>query len=307
MKMNEEILYQYTNGNSLVTIKTNGTREIETQDDDFAFHYPLNIDLKVTNKCLVGNCAFCHEASSPTGLEAPFKNFEFLKSWKTNGEVALGGGQLTSYDKLDELLQLIKDCKLIANATFHDKEILNDFDRIKKYQEDGLLHGIGVSLHNPSDKLAEYINSLDNVVIHIINGIFTENHLNWIKENIKKPKLLILAYKHFRKGNDYYDVMNKTVDKNQKWLYDRLPRLIHEMYVVSFDNAAIEQLDVKRLLTDKEFEEFYQGDETVGSFYVDAVNGLFAPNSTHTSREPIMDDIHDMFMRAKELYKNSIR
>lgn len=218
-----------------------------------------------------------------------------------------GGGQLTSYSHLDELLQLIKDCELLANATFHDKEIINDFDRIKKYQEDGLLHGIGVSLHNPSDKLAECINSLDNVVIHIINGIFTEEHLNWIKANIKNPKLLILAYKHFRKGNDYYDVMSKTVDKNQEWLYNRLPRLIHEMNVVSFDNAAINQLDVKRLLTDEEYEEFYQGDETVGSFYVDAVNGVFAPNSVHTSRETIMHDIHDMFMRAKELYRNSIQ
>lgn len=300
MKIESDVLAEYKNGNTNVVIRKDGTREISTEDDEFDFEYPCNIDLKCTNKCLVGNCAFCHEASSPYGLEAPFENFEFLKSFNVNAEIALGGGQLTSYSRLDDLLELIKDCKLICNATFHDKEITNDFDRIKKYQENGLLHGIGVSLHNPSDELAYCINNLDNVVIHVINGIFTEDHLKWIKEKIENPKLLILAYKHFRKGNDYYDVMSNTVNKNQKWLYNILPRLVHEVNVVSFDNAGINQLNVKRLLSEEEWNEFYQGDEGTMSMYIDAVNGEFAVNSTSTERFKMTNNIRDMFAVVKE-------
>ena len=296
-----KVLSKYQNGNATVTLYNDGTRIIETEDNEFNFDYPCNIDLKVTNKCIVGNCPFCHENSTPHGLAAPLENFEFLKTWKGNAEISLGGGQLTSYNRLNELLMLIKECGLITNATFHDKEITSYFDRIKKYQEDRLIYGIGVSLHNPSDELAECINNLDNVVIHVINGIFTENQLNWIKKNIKNPKILILAYKHFRRGNDYYDVMNNTINKNQRWLYDRLSDLVHEVNVVSFDNAAIEQLNVKRLLSDDEFDKFYQGDEGTLSMYIDAVNKKFAKNSVSEVRYDLMDDIKDMFSIFKKM------
>ena len=111
---------------------------------------------------------------------------------------------------------------------------------------------------------------------------------------------MILAYKHFRKGNDYYDVMSNTVNKNQKWLYNILPRLVHEVNVVSFDNAGINQLNVKRLLSEEEWNEFYQGDEGTMSMYIDAVNGEFAVNSTSTERFKMTNNIRDMFAVVKE-------
>jgi hypothetical protein len=45
---------------------------------------------------------------------------------------------------------------------------------------------------------------------------------------------------------------------------------------VSFDNLALEQLNIKRFFTNNNWEVFNQGEH---SFYIDSVNGYFAPSS----------------------------
>ena len=296
------LLHEYKNGNANVKIYTDGTRVIETEDDDFFFDTALNCDIKITNYCTKG-CAFCHENSNQSGKHAPMSNFDFVESWQPGCEAALGGGMVTTHPQFEEILNRFKRQGVIANVTVHQDELIDNFEQIKKYQSLGLIHGIGVSLINPTQELATCVNNLCNVVFHVINGIFTEKHYQWILSNIQKPKILILGYKHFRRGNDYYDVASKSIVKQQEWLHKILEEVCHKMSVVSFDNLAIKQLDVKRLLTEAEWDEFYQGDEATSSFYIDAVEGLFAPNSTSNNRMPIVNNVPEMFQKAKELYK----
>lgn len=289
-----DLLYKYKNGNATVTIYNDGTRICETEDDEFKFDFPMNMDIKITNYCTKG-CPFCHENSNPKGKHAPLENFDFINSWSVGVEAALGGGMVTTHPQLLEILTKFSTKGIIANTTLHQDELIDNFDMIKKCQKNGLIRAIGVSLHKPSDKLAECINSLDNVVIHVINGIFAEEQCKWIKENIKNPKVLILGYKHFRRGNGYYDIMSEDIKEKQKWLYDKLPELVKEVNVVSFDNLALDQLDVKRLLSEDEWDLFYQGNEGSSNMYIDAVEGKFAQNSTAVTRYDLKDDVKEMF------------
>lgn len=299
--MSGKILYEYDNGNTHVVIESDGTRTITIDDDEFEFALPCNADIKITNCCPVG-CPWCHEKSVPEGKHAPLENFKFLETWGIGKECALGGGSITTYPYLDELLHYIKDCKLIANTTVHQSELINNFDRIKKYQEEGLIHGIGISLQHPSQKLADCINQLDNCVIHVINGLFTKEEYLWILKNIQHPKILILGMKNFGRSIDW--LKNNDVSKQQEWLYNDLKMVCNMMDVVSFDNLSLQQLEVRRLLTDEEWNLFYQGDEGANNMYVDAVEGKFAQNSTSTIRYDLMDNVKDMFDIIK---KNSIR
>ena len=85
------------------------------------------------------------------------------------------------------------------------------------------------------------------------------------------------------------------------WLYDKLGDMLVHFEVVSFDNLAIEQLQVKRFLTNEEWESFYMGADSEFTFYIDMVDGTFGKNSLAPENErfPIMDSIDEMFEKIR--------
>lgn len=70
----------------------------------------------------------------------------------------------------------------------------------------------------------------------------------------------------------------------------------------SDDNLAIEQLNVKSLLTNEEWEEFYAGEEGSSTFYIDMVERKFAKNSTASfdKRYDLLDSVDEMFHVIKD-------
>ena len=129
----------------------------------------------------------------------------------------------------------------------------------------------------------------------MINGVVRESDIKKLSNN--GLKLLILGYKHLRRGNEYYDENIGKIIENQKWLKENLSDVLSYFKVVSFDNLAIEQLNVKRLLTEEEWKEFYAGDEGSSTFYIDMVERKFAQNSTAPldKRYDLLDSVDDMF------------
>ena len=91
-----------------------------------------------------------------------------------------------------------------------------------------------------------------------------------------------MGYKELRRGNEYIVAHDEIVANNKKWLYNNLEKLLKRFKLISFDNLAIEQLNVKRLLSDEEWESFYQGDDGTSTFYIDAIEQKFAQSSTAT-------------------------
>ena len=292
--MDQEILYCYQNGNAFVTIKEDGTREITTEDDEFIYEVPLNMDIKASDRCTYG-CAMCHEGSTKDGLLAPLENFQFLKTWGEGKEVSLGGGALTEHPQLTEILQFIKDCRLIGNGTFHQGEIIEHFDYIKSLQDQGLLYGIGISYSYESDELIKCVKQLKNVVFHCIAGIVTYKDLRYLSKSFDKPKLLLLGYKTHRRGNELYDKIGDKIEKNIRKLAFNMPWVFNHFSVVSCDNKGLEQLKVQRLLTEEEWSICYQGDDRKTGMYVDAVKGEFAGNSTALDRYPLKDTVKEMY------------
>ena len=189
-----------------------------------------------------------------------------------------GGGNVFEHPDLIPFLENLKKQKVIANITVHQVHFLENLELIKRMIKEKLVYGIGVSVSNITEELLHALKEVPNAVCHVINGIWNEKTAEKMSKN--NLKVLILGYKELRRGNDYLSVYDKTVKENQKWLFDNLGNLFKKFKLISFDNLAIEQLEVKRFLSDEEWEEFYQGDDGTSTFYIDAINQKFARSST---------------------------
>ena len=63
---------------------------------------------------------------------------------------------------------------------------------------------------------------------------------------------------------------------------------------ISFDNLALEQLDVKSLMSEKDWNQFYMGADGTSTMYIDMVKREFAKSSTSVNRYPLLNNIEDM-------------
>lgn len=299
-----EILGKYMNGNTLVTLYEDGTKTMFTKDDEFNLDFPTNIDIKITNCCNnFASCnAFCHERAKPDGKHAPLANFNFIKSLVPGTEVALGGGAITSHPKLEEILSKFKEQGVITNVTVHIREIAKHGDKLVEYQEKGLIHGIGVSVPAKEFTFLEshQLNRLKNVVFHVINGIYDIGYLSTLAKSIDKPKLLILGYKDFGRGHGYLAKEKEYINFRQNAMKEHLDEIIKLFDVVSFDNLALEQLDIKSKVSQEEWEHCYQGDEGSSTMFIDAVKGEFAKNSISTKRYKITTNVRNMFRTIRK-------
>lgn len=288
------LLGRYKNGNFVTTILSDGTKIRETKDDEFIPTFAENMDIKLTNKC-DGGCAWCHEGSSINGKHGDILNEKFIDTLHPYQEVAIGGGDATSHPDLIPFLQKLKEKKVIANITVNQIHFEKKHELIKKLVDEKLIYGLGVSLVNPTKHFIELIKQYPNAVIHVINGVLKPSDIKALENN--DLKMLILGYKHLRRGNEYFETEQNDIETKQQWLYENLEDIIQKFKVVSFDNLAIEQLNVKRLLTQEEWDEFYMGDDGKVTYYVDMVERKFAQSSTapFDKRYDLLDSVDDMF------------
>lgn len=297
-----KILGIYRNGNFTTTLFSDGTKIRETQEDNFIPDFAESMDIKITNQCDMG-CPFCHENSTINGKHGDILNERFINTLHPYQEVAIGGGDVTSHPDLIPFLQKLKERKIIANITVNQVHFIKKQELIKQLIEEKLVYGLGVSLVNPTEEFITLIKQYPNVVIHVINGVLKPSDIAALENN--NLKMLILGYKHLRRGNNYFDDKQTEIENNQKWLYDNLSDIINKFYVLSFDNLAIEQLNVKRLLPEDEWDEFYMGDDAEFTYYIDMVERKFAKNSTAPmdERYELMDSVDEMFERIRKKIK----
>lgn len=282
----------YKNGNYLVRFNlSDGTKERLTKEDDFIPAFAENCDCKITD-CCDGGCAWCYEGCTPNGKHGDILNYSFLDTLHPYTELAINGNDLSHPDLIPFLEKLKEKC-VVANMTVNQIHFERHFDFIKQLIDGNLIFGLGISLRKATDDFVNKVKTFPNAVIHVINGLFDETDYSVLKNN--DLKLLILGYKMLRRGVDWYDVDAKNILQKQQWLYNNLDELLKHFYVVSFDNLALEQLNVKRLMSQKEWDEFYMGNDAEYTFYLDLVEGTFAGNSLSQKKYPIMSHIDDMF------------
>lgn len=294
-----ELLGRYKNGNFRVVILDDGTKIRETNEDEFVPDFAENMDIKICNVCDV-LCPFCHEGSTKNGKLGDILNEKFIDTLHPYQEVAIGGGDITSHPDLIPFLQKLKEKKVVANITVNQVHFERKQELIKKLVDEKLIYGLGVSLVNPTEHFLKLIKQYPNAVIHVINGILSESDVEKLQNN--DLKMLILGYKHLRRGNEYFEADQTEIENKQRWLYENLESLVDKFKVVSFDNLAIEQLQVKRLLTDEEWDEFYMGDDSEFTYYIDMVERRFAKSSTAPmdQRYDLLDSVDDMFEKIRK-------
>ena len=287
------LLGVYKNGNYTVKLLADGTKIRETEDDKFIPAFAENCDVKITDKC-DGGCPFCYEGCTPNGRHGNILNQKFLDTLHPYTEMAINGNDLTHPD-LIPFLEKLRDKKVVANMTVNQIHFERCQDMIRDLVDRRLIFGLGISLKNPTEEFIELVKHYPNAVIHTINGILSPSDVEMLSGH--NLKMLILGYKQLRRGVDWYDTDHENIVVKQMWLKENLESILSKFNVVSFDNLAITQLDVKRLMSDEEWEEFYMGDDGNYTFYIDLVDEQFGKNSLATERFPVMDSIDDMFQK----------
>lgn len=301
-----QTLHSYVNGNYVVNILDDGTKICITNDNEWKPTFAENIDIKLTDRCTGTNCAFCHEGSGPNGKHGDILNLKFFNTLHEGQEVALGGGNVLEHPDFISLLYKLRDLKVIANITVNQIHFIKHHELIEELIKNKLVYGIGVSLVTPSKTLVSLISKeiYKNVVIHTINGILTKDDIKKLVD--KHFKLLILGYKRLRRGNDYFDKEKDKIEANQKWLSDNILELTKHFEVISFDNLALEQLDIKNKVDSRTWAECYMGDDGTTTFYIDCVKKEYAMSSTTplNKRHKLLDNVDEMFHNIVEEKKN---
>lgn len=301
--------FRYLNGNYIVY--NNGSDHLFKRalryGEQFKADFPDSIDLKITNKCSWG-CPWCHESSCSTGKSFDYDHTVKILSKlpKLPIEVAIGGGNILEIPK--ETLKLVEWLKargLRPRATINVKDIISRKSWTK--EEKSLIDSVeawGISISNTKEVKAIMTGKKDHfclfdenclrfaksspfsgkrVVFHTIAGLFSpEDFINLYE--ISANPILILGYKQWgRAVTTPVPDMSKTKEAIQK--------ILNESYnnfdipkVLAFDNLALEQLDIKNMVSTSVWETLYMGEEGKHSMYIDAVNEEFARTSRSSSR-----------------------
>lgn len=294
------LMNSYKNGNYFVKIYSNGTKIRFSEANSFSPKFPENIDLKITNWCNF-NCPMCHEGSSIEGKVGDIMNLKFIDSLTPGTEIAIGGGKVSSHPKLILFLKKLKKAGVIANITIQQKELIQEKKLIKRLIKDELVYGIGVSfsfnslLEKERKIIRKFAKLNENIVFHVINGIFSKEDFDFLKN--ESLKVLILGYKTFGRGAIYEEKESKKIKQNQDWLEKNIKEIIENSIfkVISFDNLALEQLKIEEKVSEEIWKNNFMGEEGQFTMYIDGVSNNFGRNSIATVRYPLKDSIEEMF------------
>lgn len=290
----------YKNGNTIVEIRDDGTKIRFVPDNTPAQPvYPESIDMKITNYCDMG-CPMCHERSSVDGKHGNLSN-KLIESLHPYTEVAIGGGNPLSHPALPEFLTYLKKRKIIANITVHWKEFLKNVDLLRNWTNEGMIHGLGVSIDEIVPKeVIEKIKEFPYAVIHTIVGIANKSIIEQFVD--KDLNILLLGYKFFGRGIDYKFNYDLRVSERMTWMKENLKDYVKRFRAVSFDNLAIEQVKLKELLDPYTYTQMYMGGDGTFTMYVDLVENKYAVSSTSIDRYDIdSNNIDDLFANVRNI------
>lgn len=299
------LLAEYKNGNYTVQIMSDGTK-IRTHNGSPEPEFPESIDLKITDYCDAG-CAWCHEMSTVRGKHAEFDTImNVVKGLPAGTEIAIGGGNPLDHPQLDEILIAFKNQGLIANITVNGVHLMPYRDQINRLRAAKLYHGLGVSftcavrmlllnphlLNEERDGESSFLNDA-NVVHHFIAGVDCPEYAR----KLARPcKILILGYKTFGRGVKYNKTHEEKVQQNlEHWRFWLSTMLRRKNMIVSFDNLALSQLDVKSIVPEEVWQQHFMGEDGQFTMYVDAVRNEFAVSSTSTRKPRGVLNIREIF------------
>jgi len=285
------LLNEYKNGNATIQLYSDGTR-IVSANGPLQLEYPLNIDIRLSEKCAFGLnpktgkaiCDFCHESATTDGASADFPALQNVLTGLPAGiELAIGLNQIDQ--PTINFLEWCSTQGFVCNCTINQGHLRRDHKALQMLLQSRLVYGLGVSYRKDMIEPSRAVLILPNMVMHVIAGIDAiEEVKNLSKIGVKK--ILVLGEKDF--GFNLGKVKIKS-ESHFKWY-----RQVHELFslfdVVSFDNLALEQLNVRRFVRD--WDTMYQFEH---SMYINAVGKYFSPSSRSPQKMGYDIGIKDYF------------
>ncbi len=277
------VLHRYANGNATVELHDNGTRIVQTDDAALQLDFPLNIDIRLSERCAFGYnpktrtavCDFCHESATTDGADGAVSDLmHVLDPIPAGVELAVG---INQYDEVPQaFLPRAKARGWVVNATVNMGLVRKYEHQLKTAIDCGLIRGVGISyrpgMAMPDPELLNY----PNTIMHVITGIDSiETVLDLANKGVKK--ILVLGEKDFGFNASRVDLKSPS---HIRW-YRHVFELFGAFDVVSFDNLAVEQLNVQRFV--KNWNTVYQGEH---SMYINAVRQYFSPSSRSPLQTP---------------------
>lgn len=292
--MNRSVLGTYQNGNYYVTLFSDGTKVRFNKENYMRADRPESIDINISNKCNNG-CAFCYQKCTSDGAIADFES-PLFDSIPPYTEIALNGNGIFDNNKFDAFLLKMSRQKVICNLTVHINDFIEYCSDLHYYVDHGWIHGIGVSINEPiGDGIVSYLKQFPNLIVHVVAGIVPWDTL--VKLSNHGLKLLVLGYKDYGRGTTYLE--NHDVRANIDQLKDRIDYLYKHFKVVSFDNLALEQLDIRSTVDEDTWNVSYLGEDGSATFFIDTVANTYARSSI-SERIPIdIPDVNVLFRRVQ--------
>ena len=293
--MSKKVLGTYKNGNYQVVIYDDGTKVRFNNENYMYAERPESIDICISKRCSQG-CLYCYEGSTPDGAIADFTS-PLFDSIPPYTEIALNGNGIFDNINFDTFLLKMSRKKVICNLTVHINDFIKHCSDLHYYVDHGWIHGIGVSINEPiGDGVISYLKQFPNIVIHVVAGIVPWETL--VKLSNNGLKLLILGYKDYGRGTTYLENHNE-VRANINKLKERIGYLYKHFKVVSFDNLALEQLDIRNTVDEETWENSYMGEDGSATFFIDAVANTYARSSL-SERIPIdVSNVNVLFKRIQ--------
>jgi hypothetical protein len=196
---------------------------------------------------------------------------------------------------LVEFLTWASEFGFIPNLTVNQGHLGKESEKLLNLLDRNIIYGLGVSYRsNFAWKIPEAILKHPNVVFHVIAGI---DSFKEVEELSSKgvSKILILGEKDFGFNLGKVDLQSR---KHKEWSW-WVGKLFDKFKVVSFDNLALQQLDIKRFFNEESWQRFNNGEY---SLYINAVEGYYSPSSRSKERKAWQGSICDYF---RELHFSS--
>lgn len=293
-----KLLAKYKNGNYTVRLFSDGTKIRQNNLDNFTPDFAESMDITITTKCN-GNCEWCYLCCNENGVHADL-NQPFFDTVHAGTEMAINGNDL-SHPDLENFLIRMKDKGVLVNMTVNQKHLHPHINTLIDWQKRNLIWGIGISLTNSNDtNLYEDIQKLDNVVIHVIDGLFTKEDIENMKDN--HIKLLILGFKHVGRGIEYYNLHKEEVDGNIDYLDKHIKEYANNFDNIGFDTLSSEDLHMREKVGEKVWSLYHMGSEGEFTYFIDAVNKKYAVSSMEieNNQYDILDNVDDMFKEVRK-------
>ena len=290
-----KIIANYKNGTYRVLLLSNGTKIRYNNAAILNPEFPESIDCKISNKCNM-LCPMCHEQSTPDGVLANL-NHPLFDSLPKFTELALGGGSVLEHPDLVPFLERMRERNVICNMTLHLAHFETAASQIKYWHDIGLVHGIGVSVNSiPTPTQLTLLRSNSDIVVHTIAGVVPQEALETMYDC--GLKLLILGYKNFGRGCQYQE-LHPELNERIAALETKLPEMRPHFKLISFDNLALEQLHIRKYVSDEVWEKNYMGDDGDFTMYLDMVKEEYAQSSTSERKPLFSNNIIELFNEVR--------